>query len=266
MATRTRTMPVQQKKGKGVKIIVAGLPRTSTTSLKKGLEILGIGPCFHLGDPPAPIKRVKESARVLAMQDRHERLKGLRALYDDFEAVFEPPASTLVDDMLAIYPDAKVILSVRKDPSVWLASFDGLGMDLTSPIYRVLGYWIPGVIHSSDLMTAWGAFYKRKFGLGDAPSAELYLKHNEWVKDIVPKDQLLEYQPSMGWEPLCEFLGREVPGNKQPFPWVNEASFLRRVIRTAMVLGSIVWLFIFGAVWLGALRAKELISVSWESY
>lgn len=70
--------------------------------------MLGVGPCFHLGDPPAPIQRVKESAHVLAMQDRHERLKSLRRLYDDFEAVFEPPASALVDDMLALYPDAKV--------------------------------------------------------------------------------------------------------------------------------------------------------------
>ena len=45
---------------------------------------------------------------MLAMQDRHERLKELRRLYDEFEGVFEPPASALVDDMLAIYPDAKV--------------------------------------------------------------------------------------------------------------------------------------------------------------
>ncbi|KAM5517315.1 hypothetical protein FOXYSP1_04266 [Fusarium oxysporum f. sp. phaseoli] len=91
-----------------VKIIVAGLPRTSTTSLKKGLEILGVTPCFHLGDPPAPISRVKESARVLGIQDRNERLKALKKLYDGFEAVFEPPASALVDDMLTIYPNAKV--------------------------------------------------------------------------------------------------------------------------------------------------------------
>lgn len=87
----------------------AGLPRTSTTSLKKGLELLGISPCFHLGDPPAPISRVKESARVMGMQDKKERLKALKKLYDGFEAVFEPPASALVDDMLEIYPDAKVL-------------------------------------------------------------------------------------------------------------------------------------------------------------
>jgi len=45
---------------------------------------------------------------VLAIQDRNERLKALKKLYDGFEAVFEPPASALVDDMLTIYPNAKV--------------------------------------------------------------------------------------------------------------------------------------------------------------
>jgi hypothetical protein len=45
---------------------------------------------------------------VLAIRDRNERLKALKKLYDGFEAVFEPPASALVDDMLTVYPDAKV--------------------------------------------------------------------------------------------------------------------------------------------------------------
>ncbi|KAF5001552.1 hypothetical protein FDECE_10900 [Fusarium decemcellulare] len=230
-----------QDKTKGVKIIVAGLPRTSTTSLKKGLELLGVGPCFHLGDPPAPIARVKESARVLAIRDRNERLKALKKLYDGFEAVFEPPASALVDDMLTIYPDAKVILSVRKNPEVWLASYHGLGIDLRSPIYRILGYWVPGVIHSSNLIVAWSKYYSEKFGLDVVPSADLYLKHNEWVRDIVPAGQLLEYQPSMGWERLARFLDRSQPVGV-PFPRVNEAAFLRNVKRVAMGLGSLVWL------------------------
>jgi hypothetical protein len=44
----------------------------------------------------------------MAIKDRNERLKALKELYDGFEAVFEPPASALVDDMLTIYPNAKV--------------------------------------------------------------------------------------------------------------------------------------------------------------
>jgi hypothetical protein len=76
--------------------------------LKKGLELLGIGPCFHLGDPPADIKRVKNSARVMGITDKEARKVALKQLYDGFEAIFEPPASVYVDDLLEIYPEAKV--------------------------------------------------------------------------------------------------------------------------------------------------------------
>ena len=33
-----------------LKVIGAGYGRTGTTSLKKALEILGVGPCFHLNE------------------------------------------------------------------------------------------------------------------------------------------------------------------------------------------------------------------------
>jgi len=38
-----------------------------------------------------------------------------------------------------------------------------------------------------------------------------YRKHNERVRAIAPKEKLLEYQVQQGWEPLCAFLGKEVP-------------------------------------------------------
>lgn len=138
---------------------------------------------------------------------------------------------------------------MRKNPQVWLASYHGLGIDLRSPIYRILGYWIPGVVHSSDLMIGWANYYSRKFNLATTPSEELYLKHNQWVRDIVPEGQLLEYQPSMGWGPLSEFLDRPEPD--VPFPRVNEAAFLRNVKRLAMGLGSLVWICLLVAACLG---------------
>ncbi|KAF4954450.1 hypothetical protein FGADI_5228 [Fusarium gaditjirri] len=124
-----------------------------------------------------------------------------------------------------------VILSVRKNLEVWLASYYGPGIDLRSKRYRILGYWIPDVIHSSDLIAA------EKFKLEQVPSEELYHKHNQWIHDIVPAGQLLEYQPSMGWEPLAPFLDRPVPQD-EPLPRVNEAAFLRNVKRVAMGLGT----------------------------
>lgn len=36
----------------------------------------------------------------------------------------------------------------------------------------------------------------------------------------MPEERLLEYEIKEGWEPLCRFLGKEVPG--EDFPRVND--------------------------------------------
>ena len=39
-----------------------------------------------------------------------------------------------------------------------------------------------------------------------------YRAHNAAVKALVPKEKLLIYKIGDGWEPLCKFLGKPVPG------------------------------------------------------
>lgn len=48
-----------------------------------------------------------------------------------------------------------------------------------------------------------------------------YVDHYAMVRRLVPKDRLLEYKMGSGWEPLCNFLGKEVPADE--FPWLNES-------------------------------------------
>ena len=64
---------------------------------------------------------------------------------------------------------------------------------------------------------------------------------------------MLEFHVKEGWEPLCKFLGREVP--KQGFPHVNEGTWIEdvhykifwhntmivaiRLVRTALVVGTL---------------------------
>lgn len=46
------------------------------------------------------------------------------------------------------------------------------------------------------------------------------LDHNEHIREIVPKENLLEWNLREGWEPLCKFLGKPVPD--VPVPYVNK--------------------------------------------
>lgn len=43
-----------------------------------------------------------------------------------------------------------------------------------------------------------------------------YLDHYQHVRDVVPKDRLLEFRSQDGWVPLCRFLGKDVPNGEYP--------------------------------------------------
>ena len=48
--------------------------------------------------------------------------------------------------------------------------------------------------------------------------------HNHWIRDVAKRHgrEVLEWEPSMGWKPLCEFLGAEMP--QQEFPRLNDGA------------------------------------------
>lgn len=44
-------------------------------------------------------------------------------------------------------------------------------------------------------------------GLLDKDIPQAIIVHNERIKKLIPSDELLIYDVSEGWEPLCKFLG-----------------------------------------------------------
>jgi len=45
------------------------------------------------------------------------------------------------------------------------------------------------------------------------------IEHCNMIRGLVPKERLLEWTVEDGWEPLCAFLGKEIPA--EPFPHAN---------------------------------------------
>lgn len=43
----------------------------------------------------------------------------------------------------------------------------------------------------------------------------------------MPKERLLVWHPRDGWDPLCKFLGKEVPA--EPVPRVNDGDFTAKI-------------------------------------
>jgi hypothetical protein len=67
-----------------------------------------------------------------------------------------------------------------------------------------------------------GRFADREYAI------RVFEEHNAAVRRAVPADRLLEYTIGSGWKPLCDFLGKPVPGEE--FPRLNDtAAFQERI-------------------------------------
>lgn len=178
------------------------------------------------------------------------------AVFGRCEAVTDL-AGPFAESLIASYPDAKVVLVVR-DYERWSPSF----ADMLSGIFGRVTSFIKHYVEPLTGDRTTGNVQKMLLGwarardLDDllARRAELYARHNDGVRAMVPGDRLLVYRLGDGWGPLCEFLGRDVPD--VPFPHGNEAAALRRIIfykqlRTFRSAGAILGPYVACAVAVG---------------
>lgn len=212
----------------GLQVIGAGAGRTGTASLKKALEILGHGPCYHMfvlterGDEKKWIKALKGGA---SREDWDAILGG-------FGSIVDFPGAVLYQELLEAYPDARVVLSVR-DAAGWARSVNDT---IWNP--RASELSAMQAIFQADFQAMTRLMRKRFFndGIGGFPrfgrrpsSSELATAFEAWNRRVVESlssDKVLVFDVKEGWEPLCRFLGRAVP--EDPFPHVNDTEVFRK--------------------------------------
>lgn len=209
-------------------VIGAGIGRTGTTSLKVALEMLGLGPCYHMTELLADPSRVGHWEDAWA-----GRPVDWEAIFDGFGSAVDFPVYRHWHELSERYPEAKVILTVR-DPERWyqsvretiyMASRPGplkmLQLAVRLP-FQKKARQILRVLKGSGVL--WEKDFDGRFE-DKAHAIAHYEKHVAEVEAGVPRDRLLVYSVKEGWAPLCAFLGVEVPD--EPFPRANDrASFL----------------------------------------
>ena len=214
-----------------MKLIGAGMPRTGTLTQKVALEMLGFGPCYHMVDVLADLDQAKLWQRALDGEAPWGQIFG------DFDSTVDWPGGYFYRELMDVYPEAKVLLSVR-DPQAWERSMretvwavrhgESLVRLLSSAQAHVNPQW-RGFLEMIDRLVWEGA---GTFASGHAEPQQLIdtmIRHNREVEEVVPSERLLVWDVKEGWERLCEFL--EVPVPRQPFPHVNDRTeFLNRVI------------------------------------
>jgi len=214
-----------------VLVIGAGMARTGTTSLKRALELLGLGPCYHMDDVMASPRRIREWRAIGrgAAPDWDRVFAGYRSVVDW-------PAAAFWRELTSTYPEAKLVLTTR-DPLTWYDSvrrtvfqqvIDPPGGARTA-VYRLLTTVSPNMRAFVQMMDA--CVYQRLFDgrMADRQHAlAVFQRYAEEVQDAFPPQRLLTFPLGDGWENLCEFLGRPVPGS--PFPHENSAEQWNRAI------------------------------------
>ena len=213
-----------------MKIIGAGFGRTGTTSLKAALETLGFGPSYHLTE----VFTHPEHGRFWEAARRGERVDWAGFL-SGHEITVDWPACAFYAELMEAFPEAPVILTVR-DPEGWYRStfstIYGIHRISSGPppvrlALALAGLFAPGVTGVARLADeiVWNETFEGRFE-DRAHAIETYQRHNEEVRRRVSPERLLVFDVREGWEPLCDFLGVEVP--YEPFPHLNDTREMRR--------------------------------------
>ena len=222
-----------------MQLVGAALPRTGTMSLAQALRELTGAPSYHMTEW---FRRPADS-RTWAAALRGEEVDWARFLAD-YEAGVDTPFCLAWRQVADAFPEAPVLLTRRADPRTWWESMDatvlpairrwrGLGPVEDLP-EDDLPPWLADVPagERDDMVEVARALAERLLGSPEAlddPVAAMR-SYEDWgrqVRDEVPPERLVEWQPGDGWGPLAQALGVPVP--RTPFPRVNtRAEFAAR--------------------------------------
>nr|CAB3260353.1 uncharacterized protein LOC100175117 [Phallusia mammillata] len=205
-----------------MKIIVAGLPKTGTKTLNAALTMLGYNVYDwmenfgYLGDDWA--KQYREGFRV----------EDLKRMFHNVDVSMDNPIDFCWEEILEAFPNAKVILNTRDDDR-WYKSIvnqvDQLNNDIGYRIVRTITYsGIKAHYHMAIVARHLAKIWTWPWSTVTLFNEEAVMRvkriHERNVKLVAPKDQLLVYEVSQGWGPLCDFLGVAIPD--VPFPHKNK--------------------------------------------
>lgn len=215
----TRTVPME--------ILSLGFSRTGTLSMRSALEILGYPNPYHFSsfydnlqdcDIWRELFDAKFEGKGALTKQQFDGLLG------HCGAVTDMPCHLFAAELLAFYPDAKVVL-VERDIDSWYKSWSRFldnAMDPVLPwVARLDPYGIGRIINTGGAGVDKQVGGAKTVAAAKARSKEEYRKHYALVRSLAP-GRILECQLSDGWGPLCEFLDKPIPD--VPIPHVNDST------------------------------------------
>jgi hypothetical protein len=143
-------------------------------------------------------------------------------VYEKYDAAIDLPTWFWYKDLMKMYPDAKIILTMR-DPDSWYKSVYKIAKDFketggnenaTERLKRIMKF--------TDIVLNDYPLTSRENIDDEELTKKAYIRHYKDVIEHVPAEKLLKMELGEGWERLCAFLGKDVPNI--PYPKVNSLS------------------------------------------
>jgi hypothetical protein len=210
-----------------LQIIGLGMGRTGTLSLKRALEKLGFGPCYHMED------LLRQPKDVIYWEELKQRgSTDWQKLFGKYRSAVDFPVVACYQSLLEKYPDAKIILTVRNENAWYESASRTIFNTEPGPAQKVkMALQMPFSPRLRKLMRVFrmsGQFWQEHVGKNfweKEAAIAFYRRWNDQIRKEIPRDRLLEYEVKEGWQPLCEFLGVAVP--HEDFPKANTREAFR---------------------------------------
>jgi hypothetical protein len=249
-----------------MQVLAVGISRSATESLREALHILGYEHTHHGFDtilPPYDLEilyRLLRKKYATAPTDPSSTPSSpkltaadLDTLLGDSVGVCDLIAAEFAPELIAAYPDAKVILNTRSDLDAWYRSMQAtmdyydrgpVDWDWCKSWFAAELFWI----RQAMCRTMMPAFFRGSFA---SNGKWVYEQHVAMVRGLgLGEERMLEWSVEDGWEPLCKFLGKQVPDGV-PFPkgnppkaWAERiatttAGYHAKAVRNMIVFGAV---------------------------
>ncbi|PGH00598.1 hypothetical protein GX51_05697 [Blastomyces parvus] len=221
-----------------VKVLHLSMPRTGSVSMMAAYKILGftIYNGFMFGDRAGdqPLWERAIDAKFYGKGKPFAR-EDFDAFLGEFEVLSDVPVIGFTEEFVEMYPEAKIVL-VDRDIDQWYHSYTTC---VIAAYYTWRSLFMRYFLELFITARPGAVLNKLDFAMFNATTRagrernarDTYRRHYANVRRLVPKERLLEYKMGSGWEPLCEFLGTEVPGPEVKFPYLNEGENFDEMLR-----------------------------------
>ncbi|KAL9118054.1 MAG: hypothetical protein Q9187_005403 [Circinaria calcarea] len=192
------------------------------------LQDLGYQNVYHMRTAYASERDVEQWIKALEAKYEAKGAPFTREQWDQllgqYKAVTDIPCAFFAEELIEAYPEAKVILTTRS-PDSWYGSM----MQTAWAVYQDRLRWIAAKFDGpTSRRRRLSDLFFQHFFRNDFPrlGKTVFIEHNDNVRRLVPPERFLEHQARDGWDPLCKFLGKEVPRNT-PYPKTNDVKTFR---------------------------------------